>query len=146
MILRAFWGLRPWKRHSRILVVSGVMFTLYGIRLAAESPSRTRYLALEPVLRVAPLQFWGGVFIFAGVLALISSRWPPFAESWGYMVLTGLSLAWAAAYGTSLIFVSAPRSNVTGVIMWGMIGYLFLSVSGLRNPDLPGVVERARRG
>jgi hypothetical protein len=145
VILRSLWGLRPWKRHSRILVVAGIMFVFYGIRLASEIPTRNRYVSLEPLLRVAPLHVWGGVFIFAGVLSIISSRWPRFAETWGYVVLTGLSFAWATAYLTSMIFISAPETNIGGTLMWGMIGYLFLSISGLRNPGIEGVIESARQ-
>lgn len=144
MNLRSFWGLRPWKRHGRILVVMGALFVFYGIRLISETPTRNRYVSLEPLLRVAPLHVWGGVFIIAGIMAIVSSRWPRFAETWGYMVLTGLSFAWSAAYLTSMIFVSAPQTNINGAITWGMSGYLFLSISGLRNPDVAEVIDGAR--
>src|ERR1044072_4039150 len=91
---RRLWGLRPWKRHSMIVTVGGFLYVLIGFLYVRSPPSPGRQLAFKVVLQVAPIQVWGGVFMLAGFLSMISARWPPFSEKWGYMVLTGMSSGW----------------------------------------------------
>ena len=133
--MRRFWGLRPWKRHSLILTVSGLLYVLVGFLYMTAPPSRNREIALKVVLQVAPIETWGGIFIFSGVLAIISSRWPPFAETWGYMVLTGMSSGWAATYLLGILFFHAPNTSVSQVLLWGMMAFMWWAISGLLNPD-----------
>jgi len=118
---------------------------LLGVFYMNSPNNANREVALQALLRIAPMTFWGGVFIFAGVLSIISSRWPRFAETWGYMVLTGLSLAWGTAYLTGIVFVNAPLSNLAGFLLFDLLGFVWLIVSGLRNPELPGVIHVAAR-
>lgn len=138
---RKFWGLRPWKRHSTILMVVGFLFVLVGMQYALAPESKGRSEALYVILQVAPIQFWGGVFIFAGFMSMISSRWPPLAETWGYMVLTGLSSGWSATYLIGIIFFKSPAANITQVILWGSLGFMWWAISGLPNPERPAVEE-----
>jgi hypothetical protein len=132
---RKYWGLRPWKRHSTILMVVGFLYALAGTQYIITGPSKIRDLALAAALQIAPLQFWGGVFIVAGLMSMLSSRWPPAASSWGYMVLTGLTSGWSAVYLTSIIFFHAPWSNIGQVIIWGCLGFIWWAISGFPNPD-----------
>lgn len=141
---RRWWGLRPWKRHSLILMVSGFLYAFVGFQYMVVPPSRGRQLALEVILQIAPLQFWGGVFLFAGVLAMISSRWPPLAETWGYMVLTGISAGWSATYLTGMIFFKSPATNSTQVFLWGLLAFMWWGISGLVNPDHTSVASNER--
>lgn len=130
-----WWGLRPWKRHSTILMVVGFLYTLAGTQYIITGPNRLRDLALAVVLQIAPIQFWGVVFILAGLMSMISSRWPPAADKWGYMVLTGLTSGWSAVYLTSIIFFHAPWSNIGQVIIWACLGFIWWAISGFPNPD-----------
>jgi ABC-type transport system involved in multi-copper enzyme maturation permease subunit len=130
-----WWGLRPWKRHSTILTVVGFLFVLVGISYAFGKPSQNREIALAPLLQVASIQFWGWVFVVAGLLSMLSAKWPPLTETWGYMVLTGLSSGWAATYLTSVIFFHAPTTNYTQVVLWGCLGFMWWAISGLPNPE-----------
>lgn len=134
-----WWGLRPWKRHSTILVVVGFMFVLAGIQYIVAKPSKAREEALYALTQFAPVQFWGGLFVLAGLSAMISTRWPPLAETWGYMVLTGLSSGWAATYLTGVIFFHAPTTNLSQVIIWGCLGFMWWAISGLPNPERTAV-------
>jgi len=137
----SLWGLRKeWKRHDVILCVGGLLYILIGIYYVASRGVR-RSNSLEILLQVAPMTFWGGVFIFAGVLSIISSRWPPFAETWGYVVLTSISAGWAAAYLMGMLFADAPSTNVISTIVWGLFGFVWWAVSGLLNPDKSAVAE-----
>jgi hypothetical protein len=139
-----WWGLRPWKRHSVILMVGGFMYTLLGIQYIVAGPNKAREIALKVLLDVAPIQFWGGVFIFAGLLAMVSSRWPPFSETWGYMVLTSLPAGWGATYLLGILFFDSPATNSTQVALWGMLAFMWWGISGLLNPDRTAVIPHER--
>jgi len=140
---RRFWGLRSWKRHSLILMIAGIIYVFIGVSFILSEYSTTRAVALAVVLSIAPLEFWGGVFIFAGGLSIISSRWPPFTEIWGYMVLTGLSVGWGSAYLMGIIFGNSPWTNASGFLTWGLIGFLWWAISGLLNPNETAVTSHA---
>lgn len=135
---RIFWGLRPWKRHGKILTGAGISYALIGVVFALGRQNHNRDISLQAVLFIAPIQFWGAVFITAGALAIISSRWPPFADTWGYVVLTGLSAGWGAAYLAGMVFFKTPLTNVSGLLVWWLLGFLWWGISGLTNPHRPG--------
>lgn len=143
---RTFWGLRrEWKRHDTILCVGGLMYILVGLYYVSTRSAQSRGASLEILLRVAPMTVWGGAFIMAGVLSLISSRWPPFAETWGYVVMTSLSTGWAAAHLMGMLFADAPYTNAISSIVWGAFGFLWWAVSGLLNPDKTAVANSEAR-
>lgn len=130
-----FWGLRPWKRHSLILLVVGFVYGMVGFQYIFSEPSKGREIALEMVLRLAPMEFWGSIFVVTGLLTVISARWPPFAETWGYMVLTGLSTGWSGTYLMGILVFNSPTTNYTQVLLWGCLAFIWWAVSGLLNPD-----------
>lgn len=130
-----FWGLRPWKRHSLVLMVAGIMYIAIGVGYIFAPPSRVRDISLAVLLQVAPIIFWGTVFVIAGLLSILSAIWPPHAEKWGYMVLTGLSFGWGSAYLMGIVFAGSPWTNVNGFAVWGSIGFFLWAISGLQNPD-----------
>ena|ERR1044072_354671 len=139
--LRRLWGFHRWTRHSTILMVVGFLFVLVGVQYILTKPSPGREIALAVILQVAPIQFWGSLFIVAGLLSMLSSRWPPMTETWGYMVLTGLSSGWAATYLMGIIFFDSPATNTTQVILWGCLAFLWWAISGLLNPDKTAVTN-----
>ena len=138
---RGLWALRPWKRHSTILMVAGILYGFIGFQYIIAEPNRIREASLIVVLQIAPLEFWGGAFLICGVLTSISSRWPPFAEKWGYMLLTGLSGTWGAAYLTGISFFNSPPSAISQTILWGLLAFMWWAISGLLNPDSTGVIN-----
>lgn len=143
---RTFWGFRrEWKRHDVILCVVGLLYSLVGVYYIMAGMSRSRFESLAILLQVAPMTFWGSVFVFAGTLAIISSRWPPFAETWGYVVLTAISAGWGAAYLMGYAVAGAPSSNLIGALVWGLFGFAWWAVSGLLNPDKTAVADSEAR-
>lgn len=134
-----FWGLRPWKRHSTILMAAGVIYALIGWVYAFGPPSPPRDHALLILTQLAPVQVWGILFLASGVATMISSRWPPMSEAWGYMVLAGLSAAWCATYLLGLVFYNSP-ANLSGGILWGLLAFMWWAISGLLNPDRTAVI------
>lgn len=143
--IRRFWGLRPWKRHGLILMVSGTMYLIIGVQYIITQETPGRRVALAAVLQVAPIQFWGGVFATCGVLAMISSRWPPVTETWGYIVLSGISAAWSTAYLAGIFWFDSPEQNTTQVMLWGGFAFMWWAVSGLLNPDRTAVITHVAR-
>jgi hypothetical protein len=144
---KSLWGIRrTWTRHDLIQAIGGVMYIMLGLAYIMEPSNRGRQIALYALLRIAPIEFWGGVFVSAGLLALISSKWPPLVEAWGYVVLTGLSLAWGTAYLTGILFTDSPRANISGFLIFSTLGVLWWAISGLRNPEPVGALNVARPG
>lgn len=135
MKLSSYWGFRPFKRHDLILFVAGLIYVGTGVAYILAKPNPGRFAALEVVLRIAPLSVWGILFISAGALSMLSSRWPPASEAWGYVVLTAISAGWSAAYASGIVFANSPLSNVNGALVWGLVSFLWWAVSGLRNPE-----------
>lgn len=133
-------GVRPWQRHSLVLMVAGFVFVGIGISYIYTVPTPSRNEALQVALSWWSFQAWGWHFITAGVLAIISSRWPPISKTWGYMVMSSLSAAWAGFYFTGVVFEGAPVSNLSGTLSWGLIAFLWWAISGLINPN--DILER----
>lgn len=131
---RRYWGTRPWTRHSMVLMVAGFVYMAIGYAYFNAELTEDRREAIEVGLRWTNIQGWGIVFFLTGLSASISSRWPPVAEKWGYMVLTGLSAGWAAVYALSIIFSGSPVQNFTAVLLWGLMAFLWWAISGLLNP------------
>jgi hypothetical protein len=128
-------GIRPFKRHSLVLLVAGGVYVLIGISYISTGATPARRASLVVAERWMSFEAWGFVWILAGVLAIVSSRWPPVSKTWGYMVLTGLSAAWAGFFLMGMIFADAPDSNATGTFAWGLVGFLWWAISGLLNPN-----------
>lgn len=141
---RNLWALRPWSRHGIILLVAGFIYAIVGVSYILAKPSSNRANSLEILLRIAPLSVWGGIFVLAGILTMLSSRWPIFAETWGYVVLTGLSTGWGSAYLMGILFAKAPWTNVNGFLLWGLLGFMWWAVSGLVNPEKVVVIDESR--
>ncbi len=133
---KVHWGgIRPHKQHSNVLIVAGMVYVGIGLTYMFAHPTESRAVALEYALRLMSLHYWGVVFLFAGVLAIVSSRWPPISKTWGYMVLTGLSAGWAGFYFVGMVFGDAPYTYFSSVMTWGLIAFLWWAISGLLNPD-----------
>lgn len=134
------WSTRPFKRHGLVLTVAGISYILTGITYILAEPTENRKIALRIALEWFPIEFWGSVFIVVGASAIISSRWPKFSDSWGYALLTGLSLGWSATYLMGVIIEDSPISNLTGALNWGLLAFLWWAISGFVNPDKTVVV------
>lgn len=139
-IVENFWGIRPFKRHGLVLMVAGIFYVGSGLIYIFAEPTASRKQALIVALNFFPLEFWGSIFVLTGLLAFISSRWPPVAETWGYMVLSALSAGWSATYAAGVMFEDSAISNLTGALNWGLLAFLWWAISGFVNPDKTVVV------
>lgn len=132
---KKLWGLRPWKRHSTILMVVGFLFVLIGIGYIASTPTEGRTASLRVILQIAPIQFWGTLFVLAGLMSMLSSKWPPMTETWGYMVLTGVSSGWAVTYLLGWAFFHSSVTNLGQAVVWSILAFMWWAISGLPNPE-----------
>lgn len=129
-------SLRPWRKHSQVLAVAGVIYMIYGLFMITIPASDTRQRGLELAMRWAPLDVWGVIWIAVGTMAFASTRWPPASETWGYSAMAGLSALWSCFYVMGIVFFdSTVQTGFAGVAVWGLIAYLWWGISGLRNPD-----------
>lgn len=126
--------LKPWRRHSLVLMVSGVAYALIGFSYIYAEPNPSREVALQYALNWFSLSAWGWWFVVTGVVTMVSSRWPPISRTWGYTLLTGLSSAWAMFYAAGILLGDSPLTNVSGAILWGVFGFLWWAISGLVDP------------
>lgn len=137
-------GVRPWERHGLVLAVAGLIYILIGFSYVVAEQTPSRMLALKVAYAWWGPNWWGLIFMMVGVMAVISSRWPQFSETWGYTVLTGLSAGWAMFYFVGVVFEDAPVSNLSAVMSWGLIGFLWWAISGLLNPDGTAAADDGR--
>lgn len=141
---RPFAGLRPWRRHSLVLLVAGLVYIGVGFSYISAEPTQGRLVALQVAFSWWGVNGWGAVFMTAGLLSILSSRWPPISKTWGYMVLAGLSAGWATFYLVAIIFKGAPVQNISSTLSWGLMAFLWWAISGLRNPNEPDEVFASR--
>lgn len=133
--MRRLFALRPWERHSLVLAVLGAVYVLIGWThiLAPATPSREASLFLAE--RLMPLTAWGIVWIFVGCLGIVSSRWPPASETWGYTTMSALAALWGSFYLLGVILLDAPGQSFSGALGWYMVAFLWWAISGLHNPE-----------
>lgn len=130
-------GLRPIRTHSLVLTVAGLVYIAIGITYLSAEPTPQRLQALKYALNFGlDYNEWGYVWIFVGVLSIVSSRWPPVSETWGYMLLTGQGSAWALFLAAGIVFGQAPPSNFNGVFAWGLLAFMWWAISKLVNPEV----------
>jgi len=127
------WGLRPWRRHSLVVLVAGCTYIAIGVTYILTEPAESRQSSLALALHLMPLSGWGVMWIAVGILAVISSRWPPASETWGYSALSGLAAWWAACYAFSVL-MGAPNQSASGALLWGLVSFMWWGIAGLVNP------------
>ena len=131
--VRKLLGLRPWQRHSLVLAVAGTVYILVGISYVISDPTPSREASLAVAIAWWPLPVWGCIWIIVGALAILSSRWPPASETWGYTTMTGLAAGWAGFYLAGVLG-GAPMQGISGVLVWGLVAFMWWAISGLVNP------------
>lgn len=134
---RHYIGMRPWTRHSLVLIVAGTVYICIGV-VYLNTPDRgPSGVSLTLARDLFPFNLWGLVWMLAGTLAILSARWPPKIETWGYMALTALSAGWGAFYILGVFFVEETTTGSLAVgFMWWLVAFLWWAISGLLSPEL----------
>jgi hypothetical protein len=143
---RHYLGFRPWTRHSLVLVVAGTVYILTGFVWLNASTGGPTWSSLDLARNWLSLDGWGYVWITVGVVSMFSALWPPKVETWGYMALTGLAVAWGVFY--ILGFYTEKDSSI-GMLAnggaWLLVAFLWWAISGLVSPEQIRGGERGRR-
>lgn len=126
-------ALRPWRRHSLVLTVGGLVYALVGWTYIITPPTPSRESSLRIPLTFAPIELWGIVWLLVGLLAVASSRWPPASEKWGYTLLSGLGALWASFY-VGGVALGGPFQSLSGALVWALVAFVWWAISGLDNP------------
>lgn len=138
---RHYVGIRPWTRHSLVLIVAGTVYTTIGIVYLNTPQHGPTWRALDIAREWFSLDSWGVVWILVGVLAILSARWPPKVETWGYMALTALSAGWGAFYVLGVTFGENTLGSLATGMMWLLVAFLWWAISGLISPEKIGVID-----
>lgn len=124
-----------WTRHSLVLTVAGLIYIGIGYAFMISPGYVGKDPSLTSALRLLPLHGWGIVYICTGALAMLAAHSPIGKKSWGYMILTALSSAWAALYVLSVISGGAPRMTLLSSLIWLLLAFIWWAVSGLLSPE-----------
>ena len=135
---RHYIGIRPWTRHSLVLLVAGTVYICIGVVYLNIPSSGPTYNALSIARNWISLDTWASLWMLTGVLAILSARWPPKVETWGYMALTGLSAGWGAFYILGVIFGDNTLGSLAVGMMWLLVAFLWWAISGLISPEQIG--------
>lgn len=153
LVAKMLWirGIRPWTRHSLVLMVAGLMYAMVGISYLVTGLDDTRKVSVAGHLQFghkalgvfdldasdhAIWTFYAVNWIIVGALAMISSRWPPASETWGYTAMCSFSTFWSGCYLLSLNSGS-PDRVLSGALVWALLAFLWWAISGLVNPRPP---------
>lgn len=131
-----WWALRPWRRHSMVLMFAGVVYIFFGLTSIGSDLGGADPEVLESykvLLAVLSLDAWGVMWIVVGCLAILSSRWPPASETWGYSALAGMSTLWGSMLSAGVLF-GAPSQALSGGMVWFLLAFIWWAISGLVNP------------
>lgn len=134
-IRRHYVGIRPWTRHSLVLLIAGLVYVCIGFVYVNTPIGGPTWEALVTAREWFSLDQWAFLWIVVGALSMISSRWPPVAEKWGYMALTGLAAGWGAFYILGVIFGGNSIGTMAVGLVWWLIGFMWWAISGLLSPE-----------
>lgn len=127
-------ALRPWRRHSLVLLFAGVVYILFGVSCFTTTdipePDRLMY---ELVLNLAPIPVWGALWFGTGLLGILSSRWPPASETWGYSALSGMATLWGSLVIASTFLGASSQALFNGLVFY-LLAFVWWAISGLVNP------------
>lgn len=132
---RRFIGIRPWTRHSLVLLIAGLVYIVIGVVYYRSPDGSPTWQALVTAREWLTLDHWSFIWMFVGVLSMISSKWPPVAEKWGYMALTGLAAAWGAFYILGVMFGPSTLGTAAIGLVWWLVGFMWWAISGLVSPE-----------
>lgn len=116
-------------RRGAVLLVLGIISTLYGASLIADPPPTAQ--SLRPLFHYAPIPAWGVAWVAAGLCALVCV---PLRRDW--LAFTGLyliSTPWCLYYLVSWLVGLNPRGWITAAL-FAAIGGVAAVCAGWNDP------------
>ncbi|HEX5596100.1 MAG TPA: hypothetical protein VFX61_08830 [Micromonosporaceae bacterium] len=119
-------------RRGALLTLKGTIAVLYGYGQIVQPLPNPRGLHL--LLKLMPIDAWGGVWIAAGVTALVCAWLPPRRDWPGFLAVWLIGSAWAMAYLVAWWPLDEyPRGWVPAAI-FGAFGFVCLVAIGWDEP------------
>lgn len=132
-------------RRDAFLGVFGVAYILIGYSLLS-IPALFKpilHMSLRAALDIAPIDFYGWLWIAVGCLAVLGAVFSRFDQI-GFGVATAMPLLWSVAYWAAEIQDGVPRAWVGGVT-YALLGLAVWLVSGMYDPRRPGIIRFSGR-
>lgn len=133
------YNLRVWQRitkavpspKGRCLFLAGILFIMVGMSnvVTAEEiqPHLPAYQAYAAQFSMIDgLEFWGSLFMVAGVWAIISVFTRKYYA--GFFSLMLMAMWWAGLFGASLLMTGYTRI-VPSIFTWGLISVFLYTIS-----------------
>lgn len=131
-----WWRLRRFTPKSFVLVMLGGIFTLLGVNGITHPWTHQQAEALVMLAAIAPRWVWGGLSIVAGLGSVLSSMWPTWNDTWGFVALGGMSAWWACAYVSGVV-VTGSMVGISSALIWGGFCAMLWAISRLDDPYRP---------
>lgn len=127
-------------RRGALLTMKGIIATLYGYGLLVEPLRDRRGLCL--LLKAWPLDAWAGLWIAAGVTALVCAWLPPRWDWPGFLAVWAVTAPWSMAFLVSWWPLGEYDRGWVAALIFGAFGAVCLVAIGWDEP--PRRTEAAR--
>lgn len=119
-------------RRGALLTLKGVIASLYGYgQIIQPQPDRR---GLHLLLKLMPLHAWGGLWMAAGITALLCAWLPPRRDWPGYLAVWAVSASWAMAYLVSWWPLEENPRGWVAACVFGAFGGVCLVAIGWSEP------------
>lgn len=119
-------------RRGALLTLKGIIATLYGYGQLVE-PVRDRR-GLNLLLKWVPLDAWAGLWITAGVTALVCAWLPPRWDWPGFLAVWAVTAPWSMAFLVSWWPLGEYPRGWVAALIFGAFGAVCLVAIGWDEP------------
>lgn len=119
-------------RRGTLLTLKGVIATLYGYGLLVQPVRDRRGLCL--LLKAWPLDAWAGLWIAAGVAALVCAWLPPRWDWPGFLAVWAITAPWSMAYLVAWWPLGEYPRGWVAALIFGAFGAVCLVAIGWDEP------------
>ncbi|MEV8043576.1 hypothetical protein AB0P02_06945 [Streptomyces griseoluteus] len=119
-------------RRGALLTMKGTIATLYGYGQIAQPARDQRGLCL--LLKAMPLDAWGGVWMAAGLTALVCAWLPPRRDWPGFLAVWGITAPWSMSYLVAWWPLGEHPRGWVAALIFGAFGAVCLVAIGWEEP------------
>lgn len=120
------------------LLLLGVAVAVQGVGYITPRPEGLTG-ALRALSSIAPIQVWGGLWVAAGLYAVVKALRPPqkHRDVWPVVAVTSLwSAAYLAYWLVAAVFYGELTRSWTSGVAWGSLTVLIVSWGKCTNPPV----------
>ncbi|WP_371670035.1 hypothetical protein OG985_21785 [Streptomyces sp. NBC_00289] len=119
-------------RRGALLTLKGTITTLYGCAQLVTPQPDQRGLCL--LLHLMPLRAWAGLWVAAGITALVCAWLRPRVDWPGFCAVWAITAAWSGSYLVSWWPLGEYPRGWVAAIIWAAFGGVCLVAIGWREP------------